>query len=286
MADASELRRLLSLAMYRPDLNYVEGLDAFRTLLERDREGDVLRFLTRELENLKCRVRGGVAYVVAEHYLKAGDLNALQRLFATDDPDVKELVLNALWGEPPASNAQMGPGIVALAMEAARHSMPAVRAEACSVTQNQSAWGVNVSAAVEPLLSLLADPSGRVRMIAACAVGNLAKDKYDVSQHVEALRVNLGHADPSVRGWSAWALWQLSRSRHPIGAAVASLVNVLASRSEDDDEVRKNAAGALLHHARRSPDNANQVRRCADGVSLDGSRKQVGRFQEQLAALN
>jgi hypothetical protein len=285
MADLSELSRLLSLVTFRADLNHVEGLDAFRSLLARDADGEVLRFLTNESERLEGRVRGGVAYAIAEHYLKAGDLGALQRLFATDDTDVKQSVLNALWGEPPASNPRMGPGIVALALEAARHPAPGVRTEACSVIQNQCAWGVNVSAAVEPLLSLLGDSSSRVRMQAACAVGNLAKRKYDVSQHVQALRLNLGDSDFFVRTWSAWALWELSRSRHDIGAAVADLVGLLASGREDDDDARRHAAGTLLHHARKSVDNGNRVRRCADGANLDASRRQVRRFQEQLAGV-
>jgi hypothetical protein len=282
MVVSSELANLLSLVSYRADVNHVEGLEPFRGLLEQDVGGEVLRILTRELDNLQGRVRAGVAYVIAEHYRKTGNLVALQRLFATDHADVKEWILNALRGEPPASAPGMGPGIVALALESARHPDPGVRAEACSVIQNQCAWGVDVSAAREPLLSLLRDANERVRIQAACAVGNLAKRKYAVADALPDLRLNLRHVDYSVRSYSAWALWELSRARHDIGAAVVDLVNALAKEREDYDDVRKHAAGALLHHARKSPEKARQVKRVTNQAKFDGSRRRVRRFQEEL----
>jgi threonine dehydratase len=68
-----------------------------------------------------------------------------------------------------------------------------------------------------------------------------------------------------------------------IGPAVTALVRLLASSDDGDDEARKNAAGALLHHARKSADNQEQVTRCVNDANLDGSRKEVRRFREQLA---
>lgn len=285
MADSSELRALFSLVTDRPGLNHVEGLEPFRSRLEQDEDGRVLRFLTRKLANLKGGVRGGVAFVIAEHYLKSGDLEAIERLFATDDADVKKSVLNALWGKPPASNPGMGPGIIALSLRAVRHQVAAVRAEACSVIQNQCDWGVDVRKTADPLLSLLKDSSGLVRMQAACAVGNLARRKYEMSRHIKPLGANLKHADFYVRTWSAWALWEMSRFRHDIGTAVANLARLLASEDEDDDDARKHAAGALLHHAKKSADNARQVRQCTDAAKPDRSRTQIRRFEEQLAKL-
>jgi HEAT repeat protein len=282
MPSASELNRLLSLVSFRPHLNAVDGLVEFRRLLKSEPDAAVLRFLRRAVNNAEGEVRGGLAFVIAEHYFRVGDLGALRRLFAKDDAGVKKSVMNALWDEPPASTPRMGPGILALAMEALRHPAAEVRSEGCSVVQNQCGW-VDVSDAVEPLLSLLADPSGLVRMQAACAVGNLAKKKYDVSRHVIALTRNLKHGDYFVREYSAWALWELSRSRHDIGPAVAGLARLLASRDGNNDNPRKNATGALLHHAKKSAENARQVRQCADEANLDGSLKVVRRIMEQLA---
>jgi len=236
------------------------------------------------LPKLKGRNRGGVSYVVAERYRVTGNLAGLRQLFATDDVDVKESVLNALWEEPPPSSPAMGPGIVALALEAASHPTPEVRAMACSVMQNQSAWGVDVSPAVEALHTLLRDPDCRVRMQAACAVGNLAKRKYDFSRHLAGLSRNLRDPESAVRKYSAWAIWQLSRSRNDIGAAITALVKMLTRQDYGEDTaVPRNAAGALLHFARKSPQNLEHVRKAAAEANLDASRKEVRRFQEQLA---
>jgi hypothetical protein len=67
--------------------------------------------------------------------------------------------------------------IVQLAVDAANHTSPTVRTQACFVIQNQCGWKVDVSGAVAPLHTLLSDESDLVRSQAACAVGNLAKGK-------------------------------------------------------------------------------------------------------------
>lgn len=285
MPDSAELARLLSLVTYDSRLKYVDGLQPFRSMLRAEPDDSVLRFLTRALVGLEGEVKGGVAFVIAEHYLATGSLLALERLFATDEADVKASVLGGLWGEPPASSPEMGPGVVALALEATAHSAPNVRAAACSAIQNQCAWGVDVSPTCGALLSLLGDPDGNVRMQAACAVGNLAKRKYDVSLHVSALQRNLSDQVSYVRAYSAWALWQLSRSRHDIGRAVPELVRLLASRDTEDDNSRKSAAGALLHHGGKSAENRQRVRQAVESADLDRSRKGVRRFEDQLAHL-
>ena len=111
MAASTELSRLLLLVEWDTRLSVVEGLDAFRDLLEDDADRHVLRFLTRALPKLQGQRRGGIAFVIAEHYRINGDLKKLQKLFATDDADFKKSVLDALQGEP-GPNPQMGLGIV------------------------------------------------------------------------------------------------------------------------------------------------------------------------------
>jgi hypothetical protein len=278
-----ELHRLLSLVKFDARLNHVEGLDAFRRLLEGDSQGDVLQFLNQEMGALDGERRSGIAYVLAENYRLTGELAKLQQLFAIDDSDVRESVLNALWGEP-GSNPQMGPGIVQLALQAAAAPAPGMRTEACSVFQNQCAWGVDVSAALAPLQVLLADPVPRVRHQAAFAVGNLAKRKYDMSQHMAQLRRNIRHADVFVRDAGAWALWQLSRHKHDIGPAVPELVEMLTD-NEEWSGPRKNAIGALLHHARKSTYNAQLVEQCVSRANLNLKIKEIPRFLEILARL-
>jgi HEAT repeat protein len=283
MATTSELRQLLSLVQFDARQNCIEGLTAFRNLLEHDSDGSIVQFLNREMPKLESKRRAGIAYVLAEHYRQIGNLKCLQQVYASDDSEVQASVLNALWGQP-GSNPEMGPGIVRVAIDATCHVAPEVRAEACSVIQNQCGWKVDVSTAVAPLLRLLEDESARVRMQAACAVGNLAKSKYDVLLHVVPLGHNVRHEDAAVRNYSAWALWQISRGKHDIGNAVPELVQLL---TDDDDcnDPRKHAVGALLHHAQKASGNLEQVRRCLKAVSLDAKYKQVQRFQEQLAVM-
>lgn len=283
MPTTSELRHLLSLVRFDARLSSMEGLAPFRNLLEQDSDGSVLRFLNQELPRLEGKKRGGIAYALAEHHRQTGNLKSLQQLYADDDVEVKASVLNALWGEP-GSNPEMGPGIVQLAIDGANHDSPAVRTEACSVFQNQCGWKVDVSGAVAPLYRLLSDDSNRVRSQAACAIGNLAKRKYDMSEHVSRLGQNTRQNDISVRNDSVWALWQISRSQCDIGIAVPELVQLLA----DDDDwngPRKNAAGALLHHARKSSQNREHVMQCLQMVPLDPKHKEIRRLQEGLAGM-
>lgn len=283
MATTSELRQLLTLVQFDARLKCTEGLEALRELLRDDPDGTVVRFLNRELPRLEGQRRGGVAWVLAEHYLHVGDLPRLHRLYSEEDIDVKSNVLDALSGDP-GSVPELGQGIVQLAIDATGHSSPEVRAAACSVIQNQCGWKVDVSNAVAPLLRLLNDDSDQVRMLAACAVGNLAKRKYDLLQHVVPLGHNVRSQDISVRNYSAWALWQISRNKQEIGAAIPELVGLLTD-DEGWNDPRKNALGALLHHAQKTPDNREQVRRCLQAVELDPTCKQIQRFQKQLAEM-
>src|SRR5690606_29511649 len=135
----------------------------------------------------------------------------------------------------------------------------------------------------EPLRRLLDDASDRVRMQAACAVGNLAKRKYDLSGHIAPLGRNLHCRDASVRNYSAWALWQLSKHKRDIGAAAFDLAQALMA----DDEwsgPRKNAAGALLHHAKKSPENIAQVRQHLASIRPNLKYAEVRRLVEKLNA--
>ena len=116
MVTPSESKRLLLLV--KPSrCGSTEGLDAFRDLLQVDTTGCVLRFIQGEIQRTEGQVRGGLAYVLAEHYCGKGDLPRLQGLFETDDALMKKFVLNGLWGRP-GPQAGMAEGIVAMAIEA------------------------------------------------------------------------------------------------------------------------------------------------------------------------
>lgn len=282
MASESELERLISRVEFRQESNEAEGIDEFRDLLEVDREGRVLRFLCRSLPKLKGQVRGGIAFVLAEHYRKTGAVQSLRELFASNDEYVRESVLNALWGEP-GSNPEPGPAIVQMAIDAANDASPGVRTEVSYVLQNQNAWGVDVAAGIGTLRSLLKDPNSRVRHQAAYAVGNLAKSKRDMTSCIAQLRRNVKHKDMYVRESSAWALWQLSRYKHDVSSAVPELVWLLTD-TEEYNEPRKKAAGALVHHARKSPENTKVVKAQVQSVVLDKSRREIRKFIEELAA--
>jgi HEAT repeat protein len=282
MATTSELRHLLSLVEFDPRLKCIEGLDAFRNLLGKDSDGSVLRFLQRQLPKLDGERRGGIGFALAERFARLGDLTSLQRLYADDDAILRANVLNALSDEPRA-NPQIGPGIVQMAVDATRDPSPSVRSWACWVIQNQCGWKVDVSSAVIPLLVVLEDEDDLVRMRAACAIGNLAKGKYNMSGHVTQLRYNLRHESRDVRNWSAWALWKLSGGKHDIGVAIPELVQILTD-DDDSNEPRKKAVGALLHHARKSPHNREQVRQSLKAVHLDPKHKEIQKLLEKLEA--
>lgn len=282
-SDDSELRRLLSLVVFRAHYNAVDGLDAFRNLLRKDWEGVVLSFLQGALKSMAGEERAGIVYVIAEHYREKGDIDNLRRLYAMEHSDARASVLNALWGK--GGNAEMAEGIVALAVEAAGDPWPAVRTQSCSVLQNQSSWKVDVSQGLEPLLGMLNDCEFGVRRQAAFAAGNLAKRRqYDMSPHLARIAQNLTDKDRFVQDASAWALWQMSRFNHDIGPAIPGLARLLATPAIDDwGGPFKNAAGALLHHARKSEAGARFVRENVCDVSLAPTRKDWKRFLDQLA---
>ena len=224
-----------------------------------------------------------VAYAQANAFREAGDLAGIQALYAGGDAAIQEAVLNGLWGEPHAS-PEMGLGIVALAVEGMSHPAPGVRNEACCVVQNQCAWGVDVTPALEPLLGLLRDPDWIVRRMACYATGNVGRRRYDLSAHLPELIHLLYDPNYQVKEPAAWALRRLSAGKRDIGIAVPGLAIVLADRDEYNGP-RKQAAGALLHHARKSPENADAVRRAVATVPLDREQREVWRFLEQLEAL-
>lgn len=208
-------------------------------------------------------------------------MEALRRLFDTDDPEVKRYVLNGLWDEP-GGNPEMATCIVDLALEGAGHPSPGVRTEACWVMMNQAGWQTDVSRAVEPLLGLLQDPDPNVRRQAANAVGHLGKQKYSLPTAIPLLQDNLGHGEHQVRQAAAWALWQLSRKKHDIGAAVGALVALL-KEPEDVGDLKNNAVGALLHHAGKSPENEECVREAVRAAApLSPAGKSPARLLEKL----
>ncbi len=280
LPDHPELERLLSLVVYQPRLNYLEGLQPFQTLMPRD-DGRIVQFLEEEWPRLEGKKRGGVAFLLAHRYRETGDVEGLRRLFDTDDPEVKRYVLNALW-DTPGGQAEVAACIVDLALEGAGHPAPEVRTEASFVFMNQAGHKTDVSRAVEPLHGLLRDPDPNVRRQAAYAVGHLGKQKYSLPTAIPLLRDNLEHPERQVRESAAWALWHLSRKKHDIGEAVEALVGLL-KEPEDVGDLMKNAAGALLHHAGKSPENEERVREAVRAaLPLTPEAKSPARLLEQL----
>ena len=119
MPDRSEVDKLLSQVVFLARNNSFEGLNALRHAVERDPDGGASAYVRERLWDFEGKVRGGIAFVLAGNYRVRGDLAAIREIYAAGDTDVRQSVLNALWGEPNAS-PEMGPGIVALAIEGAR----------------------------------------------------------------------------------------------------------------------------------------------------------------------
>jgi HEAT repeat protein len=282
MSDA-ELSELLAQVQYRRELSYFEGLEPLRWRLSNDEAGDVLSFLESQFPGLEAPRNAGIAYLLAGRYRDLGDLAAIGRLYAVDDPGVQRSTLNALWDPGPHG---LGPGIVALAVEATSHPDAGVREEACWVLMNQAAYKSDVAAGVEPLLRLLADPAASVRRQSAYAIGHVAKNsKPDLTPHLAGLSRNLTDPDYNVRIAAAWTLWQLSRKRYNLAVSVPQLVALLALKDDVGDQY-KNAVGALLHHVRKSPENARAVAAAVAGADLDRENKTIGRLLDELTTLS
>ena len=284
MTTTVQLSELLAKVRYNSGVSAVEGLDPFRRMLENDADGAVLDFLKLEAPGLPDKIRGGIVFVLSEHYFKVGDMERIRALFASGDPETREATLGALWGDPTAF-ALLGTGVVDMAIKATSDSAEGVRTEACRVLQNQCAWKVDVSQAIRPLTGLLKDSAWRVRHQAAYAGGNFAAQKqYDLTGMVQPLTRNLAHENIYVRVASAWALSKLVK-RHDISPAVSQLTETLTSK-DDYNAARKNAAGALLAWAKRSKDHAQSVQAAIAGLPLDRQRKEVARFLRELEALD
>ncbi|MGV3724319.1 MAG: HEAT repeat domain-containing protein [Actinomycetota bacterium] len=278
MPDAT-LPELLAQVRYRKELSYFEGLEPLRWRLSKDDSGEALRFLETEFPGLEAPRNAGIAYALAERYRDLGDLPALQRLYAIEDNGVKRSTLNALW-DP--KTPEMGRGIVEMAVSATEHPDAGVRTEACWVLMNQAGYKSDVAAAVEPLRRLLADPAPSARRQSAYALGHLAKNgKHDLTPHLPGLCRSLTDPDRSVRTAAAWTIWQLSRKRYDIASAVPGLVALLALKDDVGDQY-KNAVGALLHHARKSPERADAVAVAVAAADLDRDNKTVRRLLDEL----
>jgi hypothetical protein len=277
------LEELLSRIEFDPSTNSIKGLCLFRTLLRKETSGETLRFLERAVQTLYGKRRSGIAFVLAEHYLGTGAIEPLKAFYSGADAEGQKSILNALWGEPHASPA-MGSFVVKLAIQAAEHTSAEVRAEACSVIQNQAGWGVDVANALTVLRSLLEDEDEVVKQSAAYAVGNAAKRKYNVAECVKPLRALLTHEKVWVRNAGAWALRNPAQSKHDIEAAVPELVRLL-SDEDDWSEPRRNAASALLY-AKRSRVNAARLKAAVSRAEVNESCKSMNRFLAALARLN
>jgi len=224
------------------------------------------------------------AFQLAKNLRKKGDLAGLRKLFHNGDAAEKTAVLDGLAGNA-NDNLEMGPAIIQLATEGAAHSSHDVRYQACQVFQQLGAYGVDVTAAVEPLLTLLHDPVAKVRRMAAYATGNVCKQRLEWSPHLTALISLLRDKDLYVPEAAARALADFSRAKFDIGPAVSTLVKVLKP-DQDYDEPAKEAAKALLHFARKSTQNRERVRAAVAKARLDPEHKVVQRFLDKLQELD
>lgn len=238
--------------------------------------------IVAEMPRLADGLQPVVAFALARHYLEVGSTDALARLIDHPRGDVVAAVLNGLTGEPPDS--QIADAVVSLANRYTQHPDPQVRHMAAAALQNQAAWKVDVSSAVPLVVDLLTDEDAEVRIKAAYTVAGFAKARHDMSIALPALAASLADHNLYVTEAAAAALWQMSRARHDLAAVVTPLVAVLESRIDYAD-ARKQAAGALLHHSRKSRDNASTVREAVAGADLDKSRRENSKFLTQLAEL-
>jgi HEAT repeat protein len=281
MVNQNTVHELVSRVVYNKGYDGLDGLDPLRHLLWKDADGTIAACLEQEMRQAPDRVRGGIAFLLGAWYLEIGRLGAIRAIYRNGDPEVAAAVLGSLTGEPTA-NPEMGAGIVALAVEGASHPAYRVRAAACSVLMNQCAWGVDVSCALVPILNLLDDTEAGVRQSAAYAIGNFARIKrYDLTPHIAVLVRLLHDENIHVCTAAGWAFWKLS-GRRDIAAAVPALVKALEAPHEYEGP-HKNAAGALLNFARKSPQNRAQVRQLATAAHLDTARKENLRFLQQLS---
>ncbi len=283
MADQEVLRKLVSCVVYNQGYDALDGLDPLRRLLWKDENGTVAACLESEMDRIDGKVRAGIASLLGARYLEIGRLDAIEELYAHEDPQVTGSVLGSLTGAPNAT-PEIGPGIVALAGKGASHPTSIVRASACRTLMNQCAWGVDVSDAIAPMLLLIEDTDAEVRQSAAYALGHFAKVKrYDLAPHIALLARGMDDGNIHVRAAAGWALWKLAGSRD-IAAAVPALVNALES-SQDYDGPRKNAAGALLSFAKKSNRNRERVIQMTTSAHLDMTKKEISRFLLQLSAV-
>ena len=105
-----------------------------------------------------------------------------------------------------------------------------------------------------------------------------------MSGHFAALRKLLSHFDDEVADAAAWAILKFSMGKFDVGPAVPDLAPLLANK-QDSADLRKQAAKALLHHAKKSPEALAAVRKAVKGVKLDEKQKEIQKFVKQLAAL-
>lgn len=74
----------------------------------------------------------------------------------------------------------------------------------------------------------------------------------------------------------------MSRHRYDIARAVSALVSSLTFA---DAYARKNAIGALLHYAKKTPGNVKSVKRASKATALDKRQRDIKRFLSELGQL-
>lgn len=284
MPNTADLKELIAEVESSAVTHGTHVLDPFRGMLELDTTDQLRKFLERAVPNLEGLCSGDLALVLSEFHRQAGDIKRLRQLFDNDDAIVRQFTLTGLCDEP-EGNAKLALAILRLAIEAANDPVPEVRTEAAHLLEQQGRWDMDATEGIDALLLLLKDRQKLVRQQATYAVGGWAKEGYDMSDCLAQLRRNLKHRDIYVRSVTAWALKEMAQTFHDIGSAVPELVVLLADDREYNEH-RKQAAGALLAYAKKSPENASKVRRRLRDVTIDPTLKENKRLVVTLARMD
>jgi hypothetical protein len=284
MSTIGELETLLAHAPYDSDVQFVGYSGEITKALESDSD-TAIRLLMREILGASGKKRSVLTYILVQHLVSVGDLANIGILWAEDDPQVREAVLNGM-AYAHCPNVEVETAIVNIAVAGSESPVPSIRKMTCHLLKERSTKEVDMTAAINSLYRLLSDESQAVRHMACYAIGHFAKiSRYDLNRFIELLRDNAEHTHVHVRDAAGWALWQFSRHKYSIAIAVPQLLAIL-NDPDSYNEPRKKAVGALLHHAKKSAENAQSVLALVKQHPFDVRHKETLKFVEQLNALS